>query len=76
MALEACLVGPRNIGSWADEHRVQENRRFLGAEIFILFGRPLEIVDGEGELETADVVEDDSGAFLAIDQLDGALEAF
>ena len=44
------------------------------AEIRMLCGA-LEVVDGEGELETTDVVEDDGGALLAIDHLDGALEA-
>ena len=33
---------------------------------------PFEIFDGEGELEAADVVEDDGGALLAIDHLYGA----
>ena len=42
----------------------------------ILFVGAFEIVDGEGELEAADVVEDDGGAFLAIDHLYGALQAF
>ena len=44
------------------------------AEIRMLCGA-LEVVDGEGELETTDVVEDDGGALLAIDHLDSALEA-
>ena len=35
-----------------------------------------EVDDGEGELETADAVEDDGGAFLAIDHLYGTMEAF
>lgn len=43
-------------------------------EIRMLCGA-LEVVDGEGELETTDVVEDDGGALLAIDHLDSALEA-
>ena len=42
----------------------------------VLFDGTFEIVDGEGEFETADVVEDDSGAFLAIDHLYGTLEVF
>lgn len=42
----------------------------------VSFNGPFEIVDREGELEAADVVEDDGGALLAIDQLDGALKVF
>ena len=42
----------------------------------ILFAGAFEILDGEGELEAADVVEDDGGALLAVDHLDGALQAF
>ena len=37
---------------------------------------PFEIFDGEGELEAADVVADDGGAFLAIAHLYGAQRAF
>ena len=42
----------------------------------VLFVRALQVFNGEGELETTDVVEDDGGALLAIDHLYGALEAF
>ena len=33
-------------------------------------------MDGEGEFEATDFVEDDGGAFLAINHLDGAHESF
>ena len=42
----------------------------------VLFVRAFQVFNGEGELETTDVVEDDGGALLAIDHLYGALEAF
>ena len=62
--------------SWVQRYKKIWKLGWFCAEIFISFGGPLEIVDGEGELEAADVVEDDGGAFLAIDHLYGAQEAF